>query len=144
MLRRLQKEDIDACAKIMMSVYNNEMWQCIWDFETAKEYLNDYFEAKKFIGFVCIEDEKVCGAIFCHEKIWWNNSEVFINEMFVSPELQRTGYGTKLLQAVETYAKDNNFAGITLSTNRFAPAPLFYQKNGYQNADHVLFMYKEI
>ncbi|HBB28760.1 MAG TPA: N-acetyltransferase [Clostridiales bacterium] len=144
MIRKIQMEDIDSCAEIMMSVYNNEQWQCNWDFKTAKAYLLDYYEASKFIGFVLVIDEKIRGAIFCHEKIWWNNSEVFVDEMFICPKLQRKGYGTELLKMVESYIKEHNLAGFTLSTNRFTPAPDFYRKNGFTDADHILFMYKEV
>lgn len=105
MIRKIQMEDMDSCAEIMMSVYNNEQWQCNWDFKAAKAYLLDYYEASKFIGFVLVIDEKIRGAIFCHEKIWWNNSEVFVDEMFICPKLQRKGYGTELLKMVESYIK---------------------------------------
>lgn len=143
MIRELKREDIPACAEILMSVYNNEMWQCRWSLDVAKGYLCDYFEMKKFVGYVLTLDHKIIGAIFCHKKIWWNNSELFIDELFISPESQRKGYGTQLIQAAENYIKENNLAGFTLSTNRYAPAPNFYRKNGFVNADHVLFMFKE-
>ncbi|HYE12493.1 MAG TPA: GNAT family N-acetyltransferase [Patescibacteria group bacterium] len=128
----------------MMSVYNNEHWLCHWTLESAKSYLQDYVESKKFIGYSLMIDGVIKGAIFCHEKIWWNSNEVFIDEMFVSPELQRQGYGRELLNVVEEYIKEHNLAGVTLSTNRFAPAPNFYRKNDFSDAEHVLFMYKEI
>ena len=89
-------------------------------------------------------DNEIKGAIFCHEKIWWNNSEVFVDEMFISPNLQRKGYGTEMINAVEMYIKDHNLAGFTLCTSRNTSAPNFYKKNGFLDAEHVLFMYKEI
>lgn len=52
----------------------------------------DYFEPKKFVGFILEIDGKVYGAMFCHEKIWWNNSEIFIDEMFVQPEFRHKLY----------------------------------------------------
>lgn len=63
--------------------------------------------------------------------------------MFISPRLQRQGYGTELLKSVEQYIKENHLAGFTLTTNRFTSAPEFYRKNGFSDAEHVLFMYKE-
>lgn len=144
MIKNFVLKDLNECAMIMMSVYNNELWQCSWSYETAKEYLLDYAEGKKFIGYTLWLDGVIKGAILCHEKIWWNNNEIFIDEMFISPEFQRQGYGTELLNAVENYIKEHNLAGFTLSTNRFAPAQHFYRKNGFSDADHVLFMYKEI
>lgn len=144
MIKKFELKDLTACAKIMMSVYNNELWQCSWSLETAKDYLMDYVEAKKFIGYALWLDDEIKGAIFCHEKIWWNNSEVFIDEMFISPELQRQGYGRELLNVVEDYIKEHNLVGFTLTTNRFTHAPKFYRKNDFLDAEHVLFMYKEV
>ncbi|WP_010243329.1 GNAT family N-acetyltransferase [Acetivibrio cellulolyticus] len=144
MIKKFDVNDLDKCAKIMMLVYNNEYWQCQWSLETAKAYLMDYVEGKKFIGYTLWIDNVIKGAIFCHEKIWWNNNEIFIDEMFVSPEIQRQGYGTELLNIIENHIKEHNLAGFTLSTNRFTPAPNFYRKNGFSDAEHVLFMYKEI
>lgn len=144
MIKKFETNDLTACAEIMMSVYNNQLWQCRWTLETAKNYLLDYVECKKFIGYTLWIDGVITGAIFCHEKIWWNNNEVFVDEMFISPELQRHGYGTQMLNTVEDYIKEHNLAGFTLSTNRFAPAPKFYKKNGFLDSEHVLFMYKEL
>ncbi|MBP3569931.1 MAG: GNAT family N-acetyltransferase [Lachnospiraceae bacterium] len=143
-IRELAKEDLPACAEILCSVYNNDMWQCQWNKETAMEYLTDFFELKKFVGYVLEENGEILGGIFAHEKVWWNNSEVFIEEMFVKPELQRKGYGSMLLNRVEEYSKEKRLAGITLSTNKYAPAPLFYRKNGFRDNEYVILMYKEI
>ena len=140
----MSKSDIPLCAEIMCSVYNNELWQCHWTIKTAEEYLNDFFDMKKFIGFVLLENEQITGGIFAHEKVWWNNSEVFIEEMFIHPDFQRKGYGSLLLDEIEKYVKENKLAGVTLSTNKYAPAPLFYRKNGFTDCEHVIFMAKEI
>ena len=143
-IRKMIKSDIPPCAEIMCSVYNNELWQCRWTIKTAEEYLNDFFDMKKFIGFVLFENEQITGGIFAHEKVWWNNSEVFIEEMFIHPDFQRKGYGSLLLDEIEKYVKENKLAGVTLSTNKYAPAPLFYRKNGFTDCEHVIFMAKEI
>lgn len=144
MIRILTKDDIPACAEILCSVYNNEMWQCRWEKKTAMEYLTDFLEMKKFVGYVLEEDGEILGGIFAREKVWWNNSEVFVDEMFVKPDLQRKGYGSMLLQAVEDYVKEKGLAGLTLETNKYAPAPNFYRKNGFQDNEYVILMYKEV
>ena len=120
-IREMNSKDINECADILCSVYNNELWMCRWDKETAVEYLKDFFESK-----------------------WWNNSEVFIEEMFVDPARQGSGIGTALLNTVEEYVKKHGLAGMTLSTNKYAPAPKFYKKNGFENCEHVIFMAKEM
>ena len=143
-IREMLREDIPACADILCSVYNNDMWQCRWTKEVAAEYLTDFFDMKKFVGFVLVDEKEIVGGLFAHEKVWWNNSEVFVEEMFVKPEYQRTGYGSMLMEEVNRYVSEKGLAGITLSTNKYAPAPLFYRKNGFVDCEHVLFMAKEI
>lgn len=144
MIKKMEQSHILDSAKILCAVYNNEMWQCHWDLDTAAAYLTDFFESKKFVGYVLEIDGEICGGIFCREKIWWNNSELFIEEMFIHPDLQRKGYGSQLLMAAEDYVKEHKLAGFTLSTNRYAPAPQFYKKNGFFDCEHVQFMGKEI
>ncbi len=142
-IRKMERADIAACADMLCSVYNNEQWQCRWTNTVAAEHLTDFFEMKKFVGYVLEEGKEVAGAVFAHERVWWNNSEIFVEEMFIKPEQQRKGYGSLLIGQVEKDAEERSFAGITLSTNKYAPAPNFYRKNGFSDCEHVLFMAKE-
>lgn len=144
MIRKMKRADIPFCADILCKVYNNELWQCRWTAETACAYLEDYFDEKKFVGFIIEEDNVVIGAMFTHEKIWWNNSELFIDEMFIIPDMQRKGYGKMLIKAAENYVSEHKLAGFTLSTNKYAPALDFYKKNGFSVCEHILFMCKEV
>ena len=143
-IREMISSDMNECVDILCSVYNNELWMCRWDKKTAAEYLNDFYESKKFVGYVAEEDGEIIAGLFAHEKVWWNNSEVFIEEMFVSPDKQRKGIGTALLNKVQEYVKEHSMAGITLSTNKYAPAPKFYEKNGFVNCEHVILMAKVV
>ena len=53
--------------------------------------------------------------------------------------------GNKVLQKqVEGYIAEHGLAGMTLSTNKYAPAPKFYEKNGFGLCEHVIFMAKEM
>ncbi len=142
--REMVQSDIAACADILCAVYNNELWQCRWEKNTAVDYLTDFFSMSKFVGYVVEDEGKLIGGLFAHEKVWWNNSEVFIEEMFIRPDAQRKGYGSLLMAQVEAYVKAKGLAGITLSTNRYAPAPAFYRKHGFVDCGHVLFMAKEM
>ena len=48
------------------------------------------------------------------------------------------------LRKYAAYVKEKGLAGITLSTNKYAPAPLFYRSNGFTDCEHVLFMAKQV
>ncbi len=59
MIKKLEQNDLQVCAEIMMSVYNNEHWQCHWTLNTSMSYLQDYFDCKKFkdedMGLSCLK-----------------------------------------------------------------------------------------
>ena len=140
----MERADLAACAGILCSVYNNDLWQCHWSPERAEEYLTDLFEMKKFVGYTALDGPVVIGGLFAREKVWWNNSEVFVEEMFVRPDDQRQGCGGLLLARDEVHVRQKGLAGITLSTNRYAAAPAFYRKHGFADCGHVLFMAREL
>ena len=144
MIREMKAEDIPACAEILCSVYNNPLWQCRWEKETADAYLSDIFAMPKFRGFVLEEGGALLGAVFAREKIWWNNREIYVEELFVKPEHQGRHYGSMLMERVEQYVQENKLAGMTLSTNRYAPAAEFYRRKSFVDCEHVLFLCKEM
>lgn len=143
-IRPLVSSDLPACAQILCAVYNNDLWQCRWTQDVAEAYLGDAMGYRAFVGYAAVEGGAVIGALFAHEKIWWNNAEVFIEEMFVRPDRQGSGVGSALMHAAEEYVRRQGLAGITLSTNRFAPAAGFYRKHGFSDCGHVLFMAREM
>lgn len=144
MIRELEFQDIEKCAEILCDVYNNEVWQCKWSLALAREYLLDFYNSKKFVGYVLELDSEVCGAILSHEQIWWDNSELYIDELFILSSLQGKGYGRELVEIVETYVKNHNLAGITLTTNVHTLAPEFYKKIGFIENENIVHMYKTV
>ena len=120
MIREIRRSDTPACADILCSVYNNDLWRNRWEQATAIEYLTDFVCMAKFVGYVMVENGEILGALFAREKVWWSGSEVYVEELFVKQSHQGRGYGTMLIKRVEQYVQENSLAGITLSTNRYA------------------------
>ena len=144
MIRALNRSDMETCVQLLIAAYNAEPWNNHWTVETAARYLRELADNEKFVGFVICEKDAVVGAMLAHCKTWWTNDELFVDEFFVAPQFQRQGFGTKLLAHAEAYAQAQGLAGLTLLTNRYFPAKAFYAKHGYVDADHVVFMYKEL
>ena len=59
-------------------------------------FRSDYYEQKKFVGYVYEEDDVIIGCIFALCKISGSKKEIYINEMAVLPERQGQGIGTQL------------------------------------------------
>jgi aminoglycoside 6'-N-acetyltransferase I len=143
-IRELLSDDIDGCVYLLIEAYNPPPWNDHWNRETGKKYLSEFLSNSNFIGYVVIESAEVVGAMFAHRKTWWTNDEIFVDELFIRPDRQRQGYGKMLMDRVEMLSKKSGLGGVTLLTNKYHPAKLFYEKNGYSVAEHVIFMYKEV
>ena len=78
-------------------------------------------------------DIPACADILC---------AVYNNELWMCR--WEKGIGSALLKQVEGYIAQHGLAGMTLSTNKYAPAPKFYEKNGFGLCEHVIFMAKEM
>lgn len=144
MIKLYERKDIKSCAELLINTYNGYPWECNWTMESAMRYLEEFVSCERFVGFTVWEDDHIIGASFCHEKTWWNNDELFIDEFYIAPEYQGKGYGKKMINTIEEYIKEKSLAGFTLLTNRYMPAPNFYRKSGFIDGEHILFMYKEV
>ena len=141
MIRQYETEDLSQCAKIFREAFSEEDWGCAWTQERAELYLSDYVNNPKFVGFVSENEGVIDGAIFACKKVSWNNDEIYVDDLIVDPQKQRSGIGQQLLNALKDYSKENGLAGIVLYTHEQAPAKRFYEKNGFQLSDGVICMY---
>ena len=143
MIRIMKNSDLTQCGSIYTKAFPMEYWGIDWTTENATEYLQDFFEQRRFVGFVYEENKEILGCIFALRKISGNKEEIYINEMAVLPERQGKGIGKQLLNAVKDYSKDKGLAGIVLYTSEYAPAAKFYEKNGFKLSKGTICMYCE-
>lgn len=87
--------------------------------------------------FVAIDDDKVKGYAFCKfENVEESNSlndlkSLYIDDLCVDENYRREHIGTKLLNFVKDFAKENGCYHITLNVWAFnEPARKFYENNG--------------
>lgn len=143
MIRIMKASDLAQCGRIYAKAFPIEHWGIHWTEENAKDYLQDFFEQKRFVGYVYEDNEEVLGCIFALCKISGSKKEIYINEMAVLPERQGLGIGKQLLNAVKDYSKNNGLAGIVLYTSEYAPAAKFYEKNGFKLSKGTICMHCE-
>ena len=142
-VKELTKEDIENCANIIMQAYNGRPWNYQWTVPKASLYLNELFDASRFVGFVIYEGEELVAAMFSHVKTWWINDLLMIDELFVAPLKQGKGYGQTLMNSAIEYSKCNNLGSITLMTHKYMPAVSFYEKNRFLPAEQYVLMFNE-
>lgn len=137
-------ENLDNCIPIFLKSYNLPPWNYHWTHEKAKQYLSEYLDCKHFIGFVLYDQDQAVGAVLGHRKTWWTNQQLMIDELFISPEKQKMGYGKKLLELVDQYAKEKQIGSLFLMTNKYMPAYKFYNTIDYTTLEQFVFMFKQI
>lgn len=142
MIRIMQEDDLIQCGDIYAKAFPVEHWGIDWNRENATEYLRDFFEQKRFVGYVYEEDDEIIGCLFAIRKISGSKEELYINEMAVLPEKQGRGIGKQLLDTIMDYCKAHNLAGTVLYTNENAPAFRFYEKNGFELSQGTICMYR--
>lgn len=143
-LRELNENDLERCVEILISSYNTMPWNYRWSFEKAYAYLKEYQEAKRFLGFVALEEGIIVAALFGHLKTWWTKDQFYIDEVFVSDEYKGKGYGKKIILYCENHCKQNGVDIIILMTNEVMPAYTFHNNNDFIKVDHYVFMFKQL
>jgi GNAT superfamily N-acetyltransferase len=143
MVKKFLVDDLRKCRELFIQVFNGEPWNDNWTNETANTYLQELTGHNRFLGYTLWDGNQLIGAVFAHMK-HFKYDEIFIDELFISPVCQRKGYGIILMDAVETYAKENAIVSVTLLTGVGIPAFGFYGKLGYKHLDNMAFMYKRI
>lgn len=143
MIRIMKASDLVQCGRIYAKAFPIEHWGIDWTAENATNYLQDFYEQKRFVGYVYEEYEVVLGCVFALCRISGSKKEIYINEMAVLPERQGMGIGTQLMNAVKDYSKNEGLAGIVLYTSEYAPAAKFYEKNGFKLSNGTICMYCE-
>jgi ribosomal protein S18 acetylase RimI-like enzyme len=78
--------------------------------------------------WVAISGDEVIGTVSCLPE----GERLYIRSMAIDPELQRSGIGQTLLDAIEAYAVKNGFERLYLYTTYVLPgARRLYEKNGF-------------
>ncbi|WP_127529488.1 GNAT family N-acetyltransferase [Paenibacillus kobensis] len=144
-IRPATQDDLQNVVELFIKVFNQEPWNDNWSKEHAEQYLNDYILSPGFNGVIA-EDESSCiqGFIFGIRKRWWDGDELFIHEMCVNTDLQRSGIGAALLKELADIVSKEGIVRFTLLTNKGIPAESFYKKQGFEEIDRLIFMYKEL
>jgi len=143
-VRPISPSDLPACTHVFMAAYNGMPWNYQWSEPDALQYLTEYTESRHFIGFVVLDGDRVAGAMFARYRTWWNNKQIYVDELFISPDAQGKGLGKQLISHAEAYCLDNNIEMITLMTNKFMPAMKFYENLDFIKVDQFAFLFKQV
>jgi len=132
-------------ADIIVNVTSKEPWNAKWPSEhLVLDYINDLTKYPNFKGFVSIVDQKVVGVLLGHWKRWGNSKEYFIDIICVDSGYQGKGIGTKLLEALSHYLREQKIKYISGLTNLDYDSGMFFKANGFTESDYLTYIIKRI
>jgi aminoglycoside 6'-N-acetyltransferase I len=143
MIVQVTPENIKDCIPVFLQSYNQPPWNYHWTFEQAEQYLTEYTGCQQFVGFILYDQDQPVGALLGHAKTWWTGQQLMIDEIFISGQKQKMGYGKRLLAFCEEYAAEMNINTVILMTNKYMPAYSFYNKANYTTTEQFVFMFKQ-
>lgn len=143
-IRLFQSDDLSMCTEVFIQTFNSAPWFDEWTTEQAKAYLTDFIHTPGFIGIVSLENNQINGILFGNRKQWWSGHEFYIQEIAITPTAQHKGVGSKIMQFLVDTITPMNIEGITLLTDRGTTAEKFYLKNGFEEIERLIFLYKSV
>ena len=100
------------------------------DFLTQKlnEETSAFGNVRNFAFFIRDENDAVIAG--CNAFVIYN--VIHVDQLWVHPEYRRQGVGSKIMESVHEYARNNGFKMITVNTMSFLEAVKFYESLGYE------------
>lgn len=141
--KRLTEKDLLSCAHLFVDIFNDKPWNDEWTVEGALQYITEFYQTPNFLGLLAIENGELLGFIYGVTRSWWSGYECYIHEMGVKKVAQGQGLGTALLNQLVNEL-DEKVSFVSLLTDRGMPAENFYQKNGFQEIDRLVFYSKDL
>ncbi|MBD3921537.1 GNAT family N-acetyltransferase [Paenibacillus sp. PR3] len=130
-VRRAQKEDARDLSELFVAFIGTES-----NIEKVQEQLDLINEQSNYWVAVACIDEKVIGTamgIVCPDIVGECLPYLLVENVVVSPLHQGQGIGTKLMNALEEFAKKNQCAYVILASSETREqAHRFYESIGYQ------------
>ena len=128
-LRLIKEEDIPEVASIYVDAFTEADIDEDWTQESAEEFMNNWLDRQKDLFFVAIYEGQIVGGIVAGIKPWWDGKHLIDGELFVRPELQRQGVGTRLfITLLEEAIKKYNIVEIEGLADKGHEFPLKWYK----------------
>lgn len=144
MITEFSLDDLESCVALFVQVFNGEPWRDKWTDETARVYLRELIDHRRFVGFTLWDGQTLAGAVLGHLKSHYKGDELFIDELFIHPDGQRRGHGTALMDTTEQFSREHFLVSITLLTGKEKPSFRFFEKCGYRHLPYLAFMHKRL
>ena len=132
-------------AELFRNAFGGEPWNDDWsDDAQLIEYMREITHSYNSLNFGLIGNGRLIALSIGMIRHWWEGTNYNIEELCVSPDMQHQGVGARFMGMIEAEVRKRGLAGIFLQTDNDKPAYRFYQKNGFDELDAHVSMYKKV
>lgn len=143
-LQNISKELLGEITELFIKEFNKEPWNDKWVYDRAYNRLKDLYEHPRFIGGVCLLNDRVVGVVMGYLEYWYEGYHYNLKEIFVDTEIQGKGIGSKLLKALEEQLLTQEVTSIELFTIKDEKTIKFYDKNEFCRVEDLVLMEKNL
>lgn len=119
-IRNIEDKDFEKIIGIKLHKFNRE--NCEWILKNTQEISTK----TNYHNFGAYDNDKLIGGAVGYISWKW----YFLDKLWIDEKYRKSGIGTKIINKIEEYAKENNLLGVRMETWSFQ-ARGFYEKMGY-------------
>ena len=136
MIKKVTLEDVFSLNKLINSAYRGESSKKGWTTEadllegkrTTEDELIEIIQDQKKTILKYSENNQIIGCVLLIEK----EDELYLGMLTVSPELQNSGIGKKLMQQAEVFASELGLSKIVMTVISVREELIsWYKRHGY-------------
>lgn len=132
-------------AELYRSAFRGEPWNDDWsDDAQLTEYMKEISHSYNSLNFGLIANGRLIALSVGMVRHWWEGTNYNIEELCVAPDMQHQGVGGRFIGMIEAEVKKRGLAGIFLQTDSDKPAYRFYRKNGFNELDAHVSLYRKV
>ncbi len=144
-LIELNESYLPQMAELYKEAFSGNPWNDDWsDAGQLDEYMKDISLGYNALNYGLMIDGKLAGMSVGNVSHWWEGTNYNIAELCISPDYQGQGIGSKFLELIEQSVREKGIVGFFLQTDNDKPSYPFYHKNGFEDLDKHISLYKSV
>ena len=130
-------DDLEGGASLYQQTFNAEPWNEGWTIETARERLNGILSAPHGLGVLASREGSPIALALGYFETWVSGSHFQLKEMCTTPEEQRQGIGSFVLEFLLRTLKERGVVQVFCETRSGVPAEAFFRRSGFRTLNVV-------
>ncbi len=141
----LGEADLPVMADLFRKAFGGDPWNDDWsDREQLMEYIREISGSYHSLHFGLRIDGKLAAIAIGMVRHWWEGTNYNIEELYVDPDCQGQGIGSRFMKMIVDEIRERGLSGIFLQTDIDKPAFRFYQKNQFKNLETHVSLFRSV